>query len=265
MIEFDCHAHIFERAHSVPGARYAPTSPAPLSDWVTHLARHDLKGGVIVQVSFLGTDNSQLCAALAQLDPRHFCGIGVVPLDVTDAALDDLVATGVRGLRWNLVRGADIPDMGAVHTQTFFEKLRARNLHLEVHLEGLRLADTLAPLLRQGVRLVVDHFGLPSDPDPDADPMIAAVRGLPDTSNIFFKLSGHYRSAFDLAPHAQALLDALPPDHFVWGSDWPHTQHESQTCYDDAFQALQSWTPWTDGRAVKNLYGIESTAHSKTG
>ncbi|MEO0624699.1 MAG: amidohydrolase family protein [Pseudomonadota bacterium] len=259
MIGFDCHAHVFEDTAVVAGARYRPVSPAPLSEWLAHQRAHGLKGGVIVQVSFLGTDNTQLCAALSKLDRQLFCGVGVVPLDVEDKALDALVAAGIRGLRWNLVRGGDVPDMEAALTQTFFEKLRRRNLHLEVHLEGPRLAKLLGPLSAQGVAVVVDHFGLPSEPDPAADPMINAVRGLSDRSTLFFKFSGHYRSPFDLAPHAHALREALPSEHVVWGSDWPHTQYEARTSYGRTHKAIRDWGCWHDGPAVSLLYGVVET------
>lgn len=259
MIGFDCHAHVYEDVSAIPGARYRPKTPAPLSSWMENLKKHNLSGGVIVQVSFLGSDNSQLCAALAKLDRKRFCGVGVVPLDVDDEALDVLVEAGVRGVRWNLVRGSELPDLAAPLTLAFFAKLRARRLHLEVHLEGPLLARRLASLLSQGVALVVDHFGLPSDPNPNADPMISAVRGLSDRSNLFFKFSGDYRSAFDLTAHAEHLLEALPSDHVVWGSDWPHTQHEDRTTYAKTYQAIENWGCWGDRRAATTLYDLDAT------
>ncbi|MEM9046595.1 MAG: amidohydrolase family protein, partial [Pseudomonadota bacterium] len=159
MIQFDCHAHVYERVSAIPGARYSPTSPAPLSSWIKNLERHDLKGGVIVQVSFLGTDNSELCAALAKLDKARFAGVAVVTLGVDDRELDRLVTLGVRGIRWNMVRGTQVPDIEAPVVQDFFDKLRRKKLHLEVHLEGPRLAKHLDVLTDQGVNIIVDHFG----------------------------------------------------------------------------------------------------------
>lgn len=84
MIHYDCHAHVYEHIAAVTGARYTPTVPAPLAHWRQHLQTHGLRGGVIVQVSFLGTDNTQLCAALAQLDSAHFAGVAVVSPSVDD-------------------------------------------------------------------------------------------------------------------------------------------------------------------------------------
>ena len=226
MIQFDCHAHVYETTRTVPGARYAPKAPAPLASWLKNLENHGLKGGVIVQVSFLGTDNSELCAALAKLDRSRFAGVAVVPLDVPESELIRLVECGIRGVRWNLVRGAAIPDLNASLVQRFISKLRNHDLHLEVHLEGDRLAPHLAQLADQGVKLVIDHFGLPSNPDPSMDPFVKALKNLQNRQNLYVKLSASYRIDFDITPHLNMLNNMLPPRQTLWGSDWPHTQHE---------------------------------------
>lgn len=258
MIQYDCHAHVYETVAAIDGARYIPAAPASLSDWLSHQDRHGLQGGVIVQVSFLGTDNTEMCVALSRLDRQRFAGVGVVALDIVDDALDHLNQSGMRGVRWNLVRGASMPDLRADQTQSFFCKLRERNMHLEVHLEGPRLAPNLAELTDQGVPLVVDHFGLPSESQPSDDPMIRAVSELSDCSSLYFKFAAHYRVPFDLRPHAEDLLSLLPADHVVWGSDWPHTQHETKTSYSEARGLARCWSDLSDKAAVKRLYGIGS-------
>jgi len=256
MIQFDCHAHVYETVTAIDGARYVPAHPAPLDGWLAHQEAHGLRGGVIVQVSFLGADNSEMCAALARLDRARFAGVGVVPLEVCDEELDRLVQAGMRGVRWNLVRGAAMPDLGAAPTRRFLTRLRDRDLHLEIHLEGPRLAPVLPALADQGVNLVIDHFGLPSDPDPRSDPMIRAVADLHDRSALYFKFAAHYRTSFDVTPHAGELLSLLPDNHVVWGSDWPHTQHEHRTGYADVWSRAADWRDLSDGTAARRLYDI---------
>ncbi|AHD08855.1 amidohydrolase family protein [Phaeobacter gallaeciensis] len=256
MVHFDCHAHVYEKITATPGARYVPKSPAPLEVWKNNLSEHGFTGGVIVQVSFLGTDNSELCSALSKLDKTRFAGVGVVDLDVDDAELDQLVTAGIRGIRWNLVRGKAVPDVTQPVVQAFFQKLRARGLHLEVHLEGPRLAPHLSSLIDQGINLVIDHYGLPSDPRPDADPFINAVKVLPTRCNLYLKFAAHYRTNFSVTPHAKALLDLLDDNRVVWGSDWPHTQHEASTRYTDTFQAFPQARDFLDSTAAEALYGI---------
>lgn len=258
MIRFDCHAHVYETLAAVDGARYVPARTAPLRDWLAHLDSRGISGGVIVQVSFLGADNSQLCAALSQLDRARFAGVGVLPLDAGDAAFERLAACGIRGIRWNLVRGADIPDLSAAPTRAFLDRLRALGMHLELHLEGPRLAPLLPALADLGLPVVIDHFGLPSDPSPKADPMLRALRQLPDRQAVFFKFSAHYRVPFDLAPHASALLELQGADHVVWGSDWPHTQHEARTDYAQVWALAPHLGDMSDHLAARRLYGIDA-------
>lgn len=256
MIDFDCHAHVYETVAAVAGARYCPATPAPLQNWLDLQDRHSLKGGVIVQVSFLGTDNSELCSALAKLDLNRFAGVAVVPMDISDAGLDHLVDAGVRGIRWNLVRGKAIPDVNAPEVQGLLAKLRARNLHLELHLEGARLAPVLPQLVDQGLRIVIDHFGLPSEPNPLRDPMIKSTNSLSDATSLYFKFSGHYRTAFDVTGHAQEIRSKIGDQHIVWGSDWPHTQHEKEVNFSAVRQARNAWSIGSDGTAASELYNI---------
>ncbi len=256
MINFDCHAHVYERVGAIRGARYVPPAPAPLSNWLHHQDQHGLKGGVIVQVSFLGTDNSELCAALGKLGRTRFAGVAVVLMDVSEGELEHLSKAGVRGLRWNLVRGAELPDLKTKQVQQFFGKLRQAGLHLEIHLEGPRLAPVLEVLTDQGMDIVIDHFGLPSDPNPKHDPLVRAVAQLDDTSALYFKFSAHYRTPFDVRPHAQALLAELSEDRVIWGSDWPHTQHEQNTDFASVCIRRNEWGIRADYSAAKILYGI---------
>lgn len=260
MFQFDCHAHVYETVTAIPTARYVPKNPAPLVLWQKRLEENGLNGGVIVQVSFLGTDNTQLCAALAQLDRTRFAGVAVVPLDVTDAELARLKRAGVRGLRWNLVRGAHIPHLKSPATQALFAKLRAHGLHLEIHLEGQRLAAVLPTLADQGVNLVVDHFGLPSEPVPGEDPLLRSLSTLFNRDNIFLKFSAHYRTPFDLRPHAQELLRMLGEDQIIWGSDWPHTQHESKTLNAEVHQMAPRWGCDNERQAIRTLFDLDGFA-----
>jgi len=258
MFQFDCHAHVYETVTAISQARYVPKAPAPLCAWKEKLDRQKLAGGVIVQVSFLGTDNTELCNALEELNPEKFAGVAVVPLDVAGQELDRLVRTGVRGVRWNLVGSSNLPNSASVPSQKFFEMLRAHGLHLELHLEGPRLASQLSILADQGLDLVIDHFGLPSDPKPREDPMIRAVETLKDRSNLFFKFSAPYRTPFDVRPHGEELLNMLEDGHVVWGSDWPHTQYEDSKVEFQVQTVASHWSSVSDHTTVEKLYGLRT-------
>ncbi|MEM9107110.1 MAG: amidohydrolase family protein [Pseudomonadota bacterium] len=256
MFQFDCHAHVYETVAAISRARYVPKVPAPLCAWKEKLNRQKLAGGVIVQVSFLGTDNTELCNALEGLDLEKYAGVAVVPLDVTEQELDRLVRIGVRGVRWNLVGTSDLPNSGSIPCQRFFEMLRARGLHLELHLEGPRLASQLPVLADQGLDIVIDHFGLPSEPLPREDPMIKAVESLKDRSNLFFKFSAPYRTPFNVRPHGEELLNLLKDGHVAWGSDWPHTQYEDSEVEFQVQTFAAHWSAVSDQTTVQKLYGL---------
>jgi predicted TIM-barrel fold metal-dependent hydrolase len=86
--------------------------------------------------------------------------------------------------------------------------------------------------------------------------MIGAVRKLADRSALYYKFAAHYRVPFDVLPHADELLSLLPADHVVWGSDWPHTQHESSASYDKVRSLCSRWADLSDNGAAQRLYGL---------
>ena len=256
MIHFDCHAHVFEQATAIAGSRYSPRSPAPLCQWQSRLDAQELIGGVIVQVSFLGTDNSQLCLALQKLNTARFAGVAVVAPDTQDDELDRLASEGIKGFRWNLIRGANIPDLNDPQIRSFLERVFARNMHLEIHLESPRLANFIKPLLSFGGKIVVDHMGLPSHPDPRCDPWLSAISQCKDLTHLYVKLSGAYRTTFDISAHTHALRRLLPANQLVWGSDWPHTQHEDDIEFNRIAQDRHHLPISSDLEAVQSLYNL---------
>lgn len=256
MIQYDCHAHVFEQIAAVTGTRYAPITPAPLVQWQQYLDKYQLLGGVIVQVSFLGTDNAELCSALQKLNPTHFAGVAVVPLDVEEDEIERLRAQGVRGFRWNLVRGGQMPDLKQRFVRTFLERIFARDMHIEVHLESQRLAPIIGPLLDFGGSVVIDHLGLPANHNPQQDPWLQAIKKISDLSGLYVKFSGAYRTSFDITSHAFMIEELLNPDHIIWGSDWPHTQHEATTNYKMMAESRNDFPLFSDTKAVKALYGL---------
>jgi predicted TIM-barrel fold metal-dependent hydrolase len=242
VIDFDCHAHVFERVAPSGRPRYVPDYVAPLATWRGHLDDHGLCGGVLVQPSFLGFDNEELLRALGRLDLTRFGGVAVVDISAgTD--LPALARAGIRGLRWNLVQGAAAPELTKPEVRRHLDAVAAAGLHLEIHLESPRLARFLPDVAVLGIPIVVDHFGLPVEPDPRMEPWLIALRALPSErrANIFVKFSAPYRSPVPLQPHAKMLLHELGPARVVWGSDWPWTRHESAVTYAACLDTIRSW------------------------
>lgn len=254
MIRFDCHAHVYERVSSVGTPRYLPRNPAPLSNWLEQQETHGIRGGVIVQVSFLGTDNSELVTALSRLDRRRYAGIAVTGPTPSDEELEQLALSNIRGLRWNLVGGTPLPDPGSIETTRLVDQLRAFSMHLELQLESPRLAEYLPELARLPVPVVVDHMGLPIALNPTDEPWMQVLLETRN-ENIYVKLSAPYRARHDPRPHADYLMSLLPQDRFLWGSDWPHTRHEEIATYPGL---LADWSERIDDIVpVQALYGLD--------
>ncbi|MBV8621661.1 MAG: amidohydrolase family protein, partial [Curvibacter sp.] len=220
----DCHAHVFLRSLPMPDRRRAPSGyDAPLDAYLAQLDAHGMSHGVLVQPSFLGTDNRFLLQALAA-QPRRLRGIAVLPPETPETELQDMDRQGVVGLRLNLV-GLPTPDFQSTVWQRCLGHLRRLDWQVEVHREAALLQAVLDPLLDAGVRVVVDHFGRPDALLGVDDPGFRHLLELGSSRRVWVKLSGAYRNGLDgrgqeIALAAMPLLkDRFGLDRLVWGSD----------------------------------------------
>ncbi|MBY6261219.1 amidohydrolase [Azospirillum sp. 412522] len=243
----DTHAHIFRPdLPMAAGRRYSPAHAAELSDWLALQDRAGFSHGVLIQPSFLGTDNSFIEAALRAY-PQRLRAVAVVDPTVADEELNRLGALGFVGVRLNLV-GRDLEDYSAAPWQNFFRRLAARRWQVEIQRRFDDLADFIPAIAAAGVTVVIDHFGLPQGGiDAGNRGHRAFLDVLRRTPAIWVKLSAPYRSGLtpDLAARSLDLLReaCAGSDRFVWGSDWPHTQYESETGYDAQVARLHALIP----------------------
>ena len=257
----DCHAHVFERGLPLASRRrHAPDYDALLADYLALLDTHHISHGVLVQPSFLGTDNSYFVDALRRY-PARLRGVAMVDTDITDAELAALDAAGVVGMRLNLV-GLEWPALASPAWVQLLGRLRELKWHLEVHRDAVDLAPLLEALLPSGCALVVDHFGRPAPGLGRADPAFKALLRTAETGRVWVKLSAAYRHAIEsglpaserdaaLAQQdaaqacltASALLDAFGAERLMWGSDWPHTQHQDVVDFARSRAVLDDWVP----------------------
>ncbi|KAA6123167.1 amidohydrolase family protein [Cupriavidus cauae] len=241
----DSHAHVFEHGLALAAVpRYRPDHDALLGDYLAQLDANGLTHGVLVQPSFLGTENRYLLAAL-RAEPARLRGVAVVDPAIEDAELDAMAAAGVVGIRLNLI-GLPAPDLGTAPWRGLLERIHARGWHVELHLPAARLQEVMPALLAAGCRIVVDHFGRPDPALGVADPGFDALLRHADSGRVWVKLSAAYRNWPDaqcaqagrLA--AQRLLEAFTAGRLLWGSDWPHTQHP-HVSYGATRQWLDDW------------------------
>lgn len=251
----DTHAHIFQRGlPAIRTARYVPDYDAPVTAYLKELDAHGISHGVLVQPSFLGTDNSYLVAALRQ-HPARLRGVVVVEPTVAESALRDFAAAGVAGVRLNLI-GQELPAFAAGAWPDFLQRLKSVDLFVEVQREARDLPKIVGPLLAAGLKVVVDHFGRPDPALGLDDPGFRYLLEQAASRRLWLKLSASYRNgagdtgtkiAAAAAPLARA---AFGPERLLWGSDWPHTQFEKVATYAGARARLDEWIPDAGERSV---------------
>jgi predicted TIM-barrel fold metal-dependent hydrolase len=252
-VAIDCHAHVFTRALPMVGdRRYAPDYDADIATYLAMLDANGSTHGVLIQPSFLGTDNSYLLEALARA-PDRLRGVAVLSPETSLDQLTAMAAKGIVGVRLNLI-GKEDPPLAEPLWRRHLADLAGLGWQVEVQVEAHRLPTLLPVLLDAGPVVVLDHFGKPSPDlgvtDPGFQTLLAAGR----TGRVWVKVSAPYRNGpngLAIAAAAIPLLkDHLGLDHLVWGSDWPHTQFESSTSPQQCRRYLDDWFPDAAERAI---------------
>lgn len=240
----DSHAHVF--AKHLPLAqerRYAPGYDATLEQYLQLLDQHAVKYGVLIQPSFLGTDNRYLLEALRQSAGRCV-GVAVVDPNCTLQELRALRDQHIKGIRLNLFGAASV-DLHQAHWQRLFKNIKTLDMHVELHAALPMLEQYIAPILSHDVALVIDHFGRPViDASLDVEPF-AYLFSLANNDRVFIKASAIYRilkqpQAEQLNQLLSLFISTFSSEKMMWASDWPHTQHESVHTFSDSLSwALQ--------------------------
>jgi predicted TIM-barrel fold metal-dependent hydrolase len=213
----DTHHHVYDsRIPPHPGAR--PPPDAPLSAYAALRARLAITHHVLVQPSTYGFDNALHLAAHAA-NPAISRVVAVIPPDTKPTEARRLAASGVRGLRANLVQGiplspADVPALGRLCAD--------HGWHLQVFASADLLAEMEAVLRALPCPLVLDHFALLPPEGFARHPAWPLVAGLLAAGRAWIKLSSPYAlPPGDTASLIRALA-AEGPGQVLWGTNWPH-------------------------------------------
>lgn len=240
----DTHAHVFSvQDHSIETARYTPNYDATVQSFISHLDQHKFTHGVLVQPSFLGTNNQTMLNAIQQY-PERLKGIAVVQHTTAFDELVQLKEQGIVGVRLNLF-GLNPPTLNTAEWQMFLRNVESLNWQVEVHAPPKYLVLLLPQLSEYNLNVVIDHFGRVERVKGINDPDYQKFLSLLNVKQHWIKVSGFYR--LGTAPNnintAQQAYHIFKDKGFlhklVWGSDWPHTQHESYMTYEDAIHAFK--------------------------
>jgi predicted TIM-barrel fold metal-dependent hydrolase len=240
----DSHAHVFHRGLAfVPARRFTPDYDAPLQAYLDAMDANGVDKGVLVALSVLGTDNRYLLACL-RTNPDRLRGVVAIDPAAHLADFDDFESAGVVGVRVNLTGGLPVPDFTTGAWAEAVAECVKRDWHIEINDRADRLHASLTPLTAAGVKIVVDHFGMPSRDSGTDDPGFTLLLEYGPSRRVWVKLSGAYRTSPAIAELAAArLLTAYGPQQLLWASDWPFTQHESVEDYATQRALIDCWIP----------------------
>ena len=246
----DTHAHICG-----PKSQYAYfservyTPPDCLLPAYSHMLKTlGVERAVLVQPSVYGTDNTAMLDAMKVAGPS-FRGVGVVADDISETELKALHASGVRGVRVNIV---DVPNRkpGTLPMETL-KKLANKVKPFGWHMEFLAHVDEFPDLdnMLDGfpVDTVYGHLGYMKTDKGIAHPGFQALLRLMKAGKAWVKLTGPYRISLQAMPHADTDVYAhelikAAPQQVIWGSDWPHVMVKGAMPNDgDICNLLGNW------------------------
>jgi D-galactarolactone isomerase len=241
----DCHMHIYDSRFPVaPTATLRPPD-AHVDDYRLLQQRIGTERNVVVTPSTYGTDNRCTLEAMKTIGSSAR-GVAVVDTSVSDAALKEMAAAGIRGIRFNLVQaGATSVEM----LEPLSKRVHELGWHIQLHMLGDKIVEIADVLERLPAPIVFDHLGRIPQPAGIDHPAFRVISNLVEKGRAWVKLSGAYIDSksgppayADTTKVAQAYVK-LAPERLVWGSDWPHPTEKTKP--DDAvlFDLLSEWAP----------------------
>jgi 2-pyrone-4,6-dicarboxylate lactonase len=232
----DAHCHVFGPGAQYPYAaerKYTPcdASAAQLFALRDHLG---FARNVIVQATCHGADNSAMLAALRASEGRAR-GVATVRRDVTDAALQEMHAAGVRAVRFNFVkRLVDFTPKDEL--LEIAARIAPLGWHVVIYFEAVDLPELWEFFTALPTTVVVDHMGRPNVSQPvDGPEFELFVKFMRQHPNVWSKVTCPERLSLtgpkalncetqayrDVVPFARLLVESFP-DRVLWGTDWPH-------------------------------------------
>lgn len=208
---FDSHCHIIDpRFPLVENQGYTPPTYMP-ADYLAQVKPLDVLRGALVSGSFQAHDQGYLLDALERLG-GGWVGVTQIPDDTPDAEIARLAASGVRGVRFNILRGLN-EDFDRI--VALAQRCHAvAGWHCEFYVD----AATLRPHVDRMAKLPpysIDHLGM-------------SEAGLPVLLDLVgngckVKATGFGRVALDV-PKALEAIARKNPDALLFGTDLPSTR-----------------------------------------
>jgi predicted TIM-barrel fold metal-dependent hydrolase len=210
---------------------------------------------------------------------EHARGASLIDQTTSPAALDDMAAAGIRGVRLNFeTAGESNPDAIRRGVAAVAEQVRTRNWHVQFNTSLSVIAALQNDFAALPFPVVFDHFARAKAALGPSQAGFDALLALVKSGRAYVKISAAYRTSDkapdfpDAPPLAQALI-AANPDRIVWGSNWPHpgrgaTRTDMAPPYpNDDGLVLNQLPKWAPAAAIRKrilvdnparLYGFEA-------
>ena len=208
---FDSHFHIIN--HQFPLIENNGFLPDEYTceDYAESTSSYDICGGAIISGSFQHYDQSYLIDALKKLGNK-FVGVTQLPLSVSDQEIIDLDKSGVRAVRFNIMRGGseDIKHLTSMAHRIY----DLAQWHVELYVDSLNLPDLYDTLLSLP-SVSIDHLGL-------NEGGLTTIKRLIE-NNVRLKATGFGRVNFNVK---EVLLElySINPAALMFGTDLPSTR-----------------------------------------
>jgi 2-pyrone-4,6-dicarboxylate lactonase len=162
-------------------------------------------------------------------------GVATVERNVSDAELQAMHDSGVRGVRFNFVkRLVDFTPRDEL--MEIAGRIAKLGWHVVVYFEQADLPELSDFFTALPATIVVDHMGRPDVTKPiDGPEFELFMKLMAEHPNVWSKVScperlsdsgppalnGEQNAYRDVVPFARRLVEAFP-DRVLWGTDWPH-------------------------------------------
>ncbi|MGH8811625.1 MAG: amidohydrolase family protein [Advenella sp.] len=239
----DTHAHLYvQDMPLVTGATFEPGYSFEVDDYFRILDDEGVLFGVITAPSFLGSYNDYTLEILRN-HPR-LRGTAIVEPSIDALGLRHLADHGIVGIRYSLRRYPAIPDFSQPEYQRLLRRIRDLDLYVHILAETERLAQLVPLLDKAGVKLVIDHFGVPEPRFGQNDPGRLAIQAALQNGRTWVKLSAPYRTTgVDMKALARFYLAQAGAERMVWGSDCPWSSYEGTFNFRDTIRWFEEWIP----------------------
>lgn len=229
----DAHCHVFGPGDVFPFAPERKYTPCDAGKEQLFALRDYLgfDRNVIVQATCHGADNRALVDALRAANGRAR-GVATVRPDVTEEALAEMHAAGVRGVRFNFVRRL-VDAKPDDYYRGIIERIAPLGWHIVIYFEAADLEERWDFFTSLPTTVVVDHMGRPDVTKPVDGPEFGRFVRFMERENVWSKvscperLSGEGPPGYDdVIPFSRHLVETFP-DRVLWGTDWPHPNMKS--------------------------------------